>query len=29
VFSVEALDSYIAHHTADKNEADKNEEVSA
>ena len=29
VFSVEALDSYIAHHTADKTEADKNEEVSA
>jgi len=34
VFSVEALDSYIAHHTADKNTgetntADKNEEVSA
>jgi large subunit ribosomal protein L4 len=29
VFSVEALNAYIAHHAADKNEADKNEEVSA
>ena len=29
VFSVEALDSYIAHHTADTNTGDKNEEVSA
>ena len=29
VFSVEALDSYIAHHDADKNTGDKNEEVSA
>ncbi|CAN1509376.1 RplD Ribosomal protein L4 [Mycobacteriaceae bacterium] len=29
VFSVEALNAYIAHHAADKNAADKNEEVSA
>ena len=29
VFSVEALNAYIAHHAADKNPADKNEEVSA
>jgi large subunit ribosomal protein L4 len=29
VFSVEALNAYIAHHAADKNEADNNEEVSA
>ena len=29
VFSVEALNAYIAHHAADKNEADKNEAVSA
>jgi large subunit ribosomal protein L4 len=29
VFSVEALNAYIAHHAADKNEADKKEEVSA
>ena len=29
VFSVEALNAYIAHHATDKNEADKNEEVSA
>ena len=29
VFSVEALNSYIAHHAAGKNDADNNEEVSA
>jgi len=29
VFSVEALNAYIAHHATDKNEADNNEEVSA
>ena len=29
VFSVEALNAYIAHHAADKNEADNIEEVSA
>jgi len=29
VFSVEALNSYIAHHAADTNTGDKNEEVSA